>query len=305
MKDPKAFLDSLEQIQYYLRMPNFCTGCMDDSLVTDASNQEASRIWEGELHTAIKEGTLLFLFKNKGTQYHGRGFEMLAALMQHCHPDTVTNAFSSLLSLFNDVQGDNESILEYQSHFNGLTLELNQCRVIIPPLLMIMLFVRALHRLLVYNLRNKKYYEPDSYRLDPYRLPGSAYPSIKYDGGLFVNLLRDDNPQFEEQYPPGTRVERIDPSTNMLLSGAVWTFPFLSISPTPPPIHQIYLTPSSLTMVPPLSQMANLIPLPLVSLTALDTTESLLPPFLRLNPRITFEHDGQYHKGYLGQLNGV
>jgi hypothetical protein len=120
-----------------------------------------------------------------------------------------------------------------------------------------------------------------------------------------VNLLRDDNPQFEEQYPPGTRVERIDPSTNMLLSGAVWTFPFLSISPTPPPIHQIYLTPSSLTMVPPLSQMANLIPLPLVSLTALDTTESLLPPFLRLNPRITFEHDGQYHKGYLGQLNGV
>ena len=32
--------------------------------------------------------------------------------------------------------------------------------------------------LLVYNPRNKKYYEPDSYRLDPYRLPGSAYPSI-------------------------------------------------------------------------------------------------------------------------------
>jgi hypothetical protein len=43
--------------------------------------------------------------------------------------------------------------------------------------------------LLVYNPRNKQYYKPDSYRLDPYRLPGSAYPSIKYDGGLFVNLL--------------------------------------------------------------------------------------------------------------------
>ncbi len=43
--------------------------------------------------------------------------------------------------------------------------------------------------LLVYNPRNKQYYEPDSYRLDPYRLPGSAYPSIKYDSGLFVNLL--------------------------------------------------------------------------------------------------------------------
>ncbi len=58
MKDPKAFLDSLEQIQYYLWMPEFCTGRTDDSLVTDASNQEASRVWEGELRTAVKEGTL-------------------------------------------------------------------------------------------------------------------------------------------------------------------------------------------------------------------------------------------------------
>ncbi len=32
--------------------------------------------------------------------------------------------------------------------------------------------------LLLYNPRNKKYYEPNSYCLDPYRLPGSAYPSI-------------------------------------------------------------------------------------------------------------------------------
>ncbi len=37
--------------------------------------------------------------------------------------------------------------------------------------------------LLVYNPRNKQYYEPDSFRLDLYHLPGSAYPSIKYDGG--------------------------------------------------------------------------------------------------------------------------
>jgi hypothetical protein len=29
--------------------------------------------------------------------------------------------------------------------------------------------------ILVYNPRNKQYYEPDSYRLDPYRLPGSEY----------------------------------------------------------------------------------------------------------------------------------
>jgi hypothetical protein len=72
--------------------------------------------------------------------------------------------------------------------------------------------------LLVYNPRTKQYYEPDSYRIDSYRLPGSVYSNVKYDGGLFCSLDRDDNPSFEEKYPPGTRVERIDPSTNMLLA---------------------------------------------------------------------------------------
>jgi hypothetical protein len=30
-----------------------------------------------------------------------------------------------------------------------------------------------------------------------------------------------------------------------------------------------------------------------------------LPPFLQLNSKITYEHDRQYHKGYLGQHDGV
>jgi hypothetical protein len=52
--------------------------------------------------------------------------------------------------------------------------------------------------ILVYNPRNQKYYEPDSYKLDPYRVPSSVYPTIKYDGGLFVSLHRDDNPAISE-----------------------------------------------------------------------------------------------------------
>jgi hypothetical protein len=64
---------------------------------------------------AIKDSSLLFLFENKGDLFHGCGFIMLATHDQHCHPDTVSNAFSSLLSLFNKMQGDNEPILEYQS----------------------------------------------------------------------------------------------------------------------------------------------------------------------------------------------
>jgi hypothetical protein len=43
--------------------------------------------------------------------------------------------------------------------------------------------------LMVYNPRNKQYYKPDTYCIDSYRLPCSMYPTLKYDGGLFVNLL--------------------------------------------------------------------------------------------------------------------
>jgi hypothetical protein len=41
---------------------------------------------------------------------------------------------------------------------------------------------------LIYNPRNQHYYKPDSYKLNPYRLPSSVYPTIIYDGGLFVSL---------------------------------------------------------------------------------------------------------------------
>jgi hypothetical protein len=45
----------------------------------------------------------------------------------------------------------------------------------------------------VYNPRNQCYNKPVSYRIDPYRLPSSVYPTIKYNGGLFVSLHHDDN----------------------------------------------------------------------------------------------------------------
>ncbi len=83
--------------------------------------------------------------------------------------------------------------------------------------------------LLVYKPRNKQYYEPDSYRIDSYCLPGSVYCDLKYNGGLFCYLYRDKNPPIEDLYPPGTRVERIDPSSKMLLAGTVMDIPSISI----------------------------------------------------------------------------
>jgi hypothetical protein len=84
MKDAEAFLDSLEQIHFYLRMPEFSTVYAGGSLTTDAGNLDASRAWEGQLRLAVKEGSLRLLIKNKGCQFHGCSFEMLDTLMQHC-----------------------------------------------------------------------------------------------------------------------------------------------------------------------------------------------------------------------------
>jgi hypothetical protein len=145
IKDVIAFLDSLEQIQFYLHTPEFSTCQANESLTTILGNQEASWVWEEQLHLTVWEDTLWFLFKNKGSQFHGWGFEMLATIMQHCCPNTLSNAFTSLLSLFNNVHGEFKSILEYWSQFDGLTLKLAWCKVMIPSILLVMLFLRALH----------------------------------------------------------------------------------------------------------------------------------------------------------------
>ena len=73
--------------------------------------------------------------------------------------------------------------------------------------------------ILVYNPRNKQYYEPDSYRIDPYRLPCALYPSLQYDGGLFCSLYRDEVPRQDEPFPPGTRIDYFDESVKALCRG--------------------------------------------------------------------------------------
>ena len=156
--------------------------------------------------------------------------------------------------------------------------------------------------LLVYNPRTKRYYEPDSYRFDLYRLPSSVYPSLSYDGGLFCLLYRDDNPRMEELHPPGTRIERLDPSTNMLLAGTVMDIPLHS-SPDGSTMYQVLFDNGTSASIP-LGDMASLIPSPPVlgdapSTSSSDNDSSLLPPFLQVGSRITFEHNGEYHKGFL------
>jgi hypothetical protein len=164
----------------------------------------------------------------------------------------------------------------------------------------------TLHALMVYNPCNHQYYKLDSYWIDSYWFSGSVYPILQYDGSLFCYLLCDDNPQFEEKYPPGTRVERIDPKTNMLLAGMTIDIPF-PLNPsgdTSIPNYTILFNNGPTTSIP-LEQMAGIISSPPINVDDSDSAASLLPPFLRLNSKITFELEGQYHKGFLGQRDRV
>ena len=97
------------------------------------------------MRVAVQDGSLTFLFENKGSMYEGKGFEMLAALNRHCRPDTVANAFSTLMSLFKDSMGDLEDIIAFCSRFDGMINEMSRCKIVIPHLLMVMFFLRSLH----------------------------------------------------------------------------------------------------------------------------------------------------------------
>jgi hypothetical protein len=146
-----------------------------------------------------------------------------------------------------------------------------------------------------YNPRNQKYYKPDSYRIDPYRLPSSVYSNIKYDSGLFVSLHQDDIAPISEPFTPGTRVAKVNPTTGHTQLGTVMDIPF---DPNLSPHYLVQFddgTSSSILA----AKMPDLIPKPSVDIS--DNTHLLLP-FLKVGFKITFEKDGQYHKGYLTQI---
>ena len=132
-------------ILFWLRSPGFSTARNDSLLVTDSRNSLASQFWEGQLRTALKDGSVRHLFENTDTKYFGKGFEMLQVLEDTFRPSSISNSFTTLLALFNDTQGDKEGLHKFQSRFEGHLGALSRSSVAIPPILQVMLFLQALH----------------------------------------------------------------------------------------------------------------------------------------------------------------
>ncbi len=112
--------------------------------------------------------------------------------------------------------------------------------------------------MLVYSPQTKRYYKPDSYRLDPYRLPTSVYPDLPYDGGLFCSLVRDGGAPMEEPYPPGTRVKQIDPTSKLLLAGTVMDIPLSADAMGTPSYLVLFDNGTSASI--PLPEMPSILP---------------------------------------------
>ncbi len=143
--DAKAYLNLSNIIQYYLYCPEFSTQRLDNALMTDSRNDKASAYWEGQIRAAVQDGSLCFLFENKGSMYDGKGFKMLAALNQHCRPDSVANAFTTRMLLFNVIMGELEEFMAFRSRFDGMVNNMSRCKIILPPILMVMFFLHSLH----------------------------------------------------------------------------------------------------------------------------------------------------------------
>jgi hypothetical protein len=94
---------------------------------------------------AVQDGSLCFLFENKGLMYDRKGFKMLAALNQHCCPNSVANAFTTLMLLFNNSMGELEEIMAFWSRFDGMVNNMSCCKIILSPGLMVVFFLCSLH----------------------------------------------------------------------------------------------------------------------------------------------------------------
>ena len=165
-----------------------------------------------------------------------------------------------------------------------------------------------------YNPLTRSYYSPPVFKLDEGRLPASHFPNkITFDGGLVCGLQSNNTDPAPEPFPPGTRVNIMVDGVSA--RGTVQNVP-IPVSPlvdtsivTPEGTiehdqdRQLYTillddnTTKELTyddlLQPPTS-------VPPVDPTSPSTVWAGIPSrYLHQDAKITLEHEGAYHKGYL------
>ena len=157
-----------------------------------------------------------------------------------------------------------------------------------------------------YNPLTKSYYRPPAFKLDEGRLPVTNFPkSLRFDGGLTCGLLRNKTDPTTEPFPPGTRVTTTQGDTS--IRGTIQNVPFdesivlsSASSPTSKPFAYTILLDDGTTID---STFEDLVKVGSTDQPPTDSSDISifdgLPYFLHNNSKITMDHNGSFHKGYL------
>ena len=165
--------------------------------------------------------------------------------------------------------------------------------------------------ILFYNPITKSYYRPPAFSLDESRLPVTNFPkSIRFDGGLTCGLLRYRTDPINEPFPPGTRVT-IEKSGS-LVRGTIQNvpLPFSSILTSPKsdststpddlPVNYTILLDDSSAIESSFEDLtkAGKADAPPTPATVESSLEGI-PRCLHPGSKITMDHNGTFHKGYI------
>lgn len=165
-----------------------------------------------------------------------------------------------------------------------------------------------------YNPLTKSYYSPPVFKLDEGRLPASHFPTrITFDGGLVCGLQSNNTDPAPEPFPPGTRVKVLVngqpqkgtiqniplPPSPVLEDSAIIT-PEGTIETESTSVYTVLLDDNTTHELTYQDLLSPSVDLPEVDPAAASTVWSGIPSrYLHQDAKITLEHDGTYHKGYL------
>ena len=159
---------------------------------------------------------------------------------------------------------------------------------------------------MVYNPTTKQYYKPDNYKFDPSRLPCNKFPSqIYYNGALHADLYRHSHKNTPEQYPSGMilKLSRKDDDPADYTTAIVSSIPIRNSAGNAVPNQYILQHHNGSTFTKKLSKRDKVADSPInktrsVPTPSLPLSDSL-PIWLQHGCKITYNHDGEYHKGFI------
>jgi len=165
--------------------------------------------------------------------------------------------------------------------------------------------------IIFYNPITKSYYRPPAFSLDESRLPSTNFPkSIRFDGGLTCGLLRYRTDPINEPFPPGTQVS-ID-HKGSIARGTIQNVPL----PFSPNVQSAESPPNSPSIDISIQYTIQLDDGTTIESSFEDLTkagkstsaptplpaDSLLegiPHCLHPHSKVTMDHNGTFHKGYI------